>query len=79
VVHTFSVCYRAFDPWFASRVPYGIVVADLGDGIRLTGSYLGDDLDGLRCGLPVRAEYEIDGEHAYLGWIPAADGLEGGS
>jgi len=47
VVHTFTVVHRAFDPWFASRVPFGIVVADLGDGIRMTGNYLGADLDAL--------------------------------
>jgi uncharacterized OB-fold protein len=71
VVHSFTVCNRAFDPWFASRVPYAVVVADLGAGIRLTGSYLGDDLDALRCGLPVRAQYVADGGNATLGWVPA--------
>jgi hypothetical protein len=70
VVHTFTVCYRAFDPWFASRVPYAVVVADLDPGIRLTGSYLGDDLDALRCELPVRAQYVTDGGHTTLGWVP---------
>jgi uncharacterized OB-fold protein len=71
VVHTFTVCYRAFDPWFAARLPYAVVVADLGTGIRLTGSYLGDDLGALRCGLPVRARYVTDGGHPTLGWVPA--------
>jgi uncharacterized OB-fold protein len=71
VVHTFTVCHRAFDPWFASRVPYAVVVADLGAGIRLTGSYLGDDLDALRCGLPVRAQYVAGDGHTTLGWVPA--------
>jgi len=66
-VYTFTVCHRGFHPWFAERVPYAIVVTDLGDGIRLTGNYLGDDLDGLRCGLAVRAEYV----GSCLGWVPA--------
>jgi uncharacterized protein len=79
VVHTFTVCYRAFDPWFASRVPYAVAVADLGRGVRLTGSYLGDDLDALRCGLPVRARYVTDGGHTTLGWVPADAAPEGAS
>ena len=70
VVHTFTVCHRAYDPWFASRVPYAVAVADLGAGIRLAGSYLGDDLDALCCGLPVRAQYVVDGAHATVGWAP---------
>jgi len=71
VVHTFTVVHRGFDAWFSSRVPYGIVVADLGRGIRLTGNYLGDDLERLRCGLPVRARYETMDGRTYLGWAPA--------
>ena len=71
IVHTFTVVHRAFDPWFASRVPYGIVVADLGDGIRMTGNYLGAELGVLACGLPVQAAYEQAGGRPYLGWVPA--------
>jgi hypothetical protein len=69
VVHTFTVCYRAFDPWFASRTPYAIAVVEISDGIRLTGNYLGADLAGLACGMPVRARYEAVGGHALLGWV----------
>jgi uncharacterized protein len=74
VVRTFTVVHRGFDPWFADRVPYGIVVADLGDGIRMLGNYLGPDLGELACGLPVRARYERSGGHAFLGWVPAGTG-----
>jgi uncharacterized protein len=74
VVHTFTVVHRGFDPWFADRVPYGIVVADLGDGIRMLGNYLGADLGALACGLPVRARYERSGGHAFAGWVPAGPG-----
>jgi len=74
VVHTFTVVHRGFDPWFAGRVPYGIVVTDLGDGIRILGNYLGDDLETLACGLPVRARYERSGGHAFVGWVPAGTG-----
>lgn len=71
VVHTFTVVHRGFDAWFSTRVPYGIVIADLGQGIRLTGNYLGADLERLRCGLPVRAGYETVDGRTYLGWAPA--------
>jgi uncharacterized protein len=75
-VHTFTVCQRGFDPWFAGRVPYAIVVADVSDGIRLTGNYLGDPSE-LRCGLPVRARGQSDGARSWLGWEPVAGGLAG--
>jgi uncharacterized protein len=74
VVHTFTVVHRGFDPWFAGRVPYGIVVADLGDGIRILGNYLGADLGALSCGLPVQARYERSGGHTFVGWVPAGTG-----
>jgi uncharacterized OB-fold protein len=69
VVHTFTVCYRAFDPWFASRVPYAIAVVEISDGIRLTGNYLGADPSDLACGMAVRAQYEAVDGHAFLGWV----------
>ncbi|MGD0701637.1 MAG: OB-fold domain-containing protein [Trebonia sp.] len=70
IVHTFTVCYRAFDPWFASRTPYAIAVVEISDGIRLTGNYLGADPSELACGMPVRARYEAVDGHAFLGWVP---------
>jgi hypothetical protein len=69
VVHTFTVCYRAFDPWFAARTPYAIAVVEVSDGIRLTGSYLGADPSDLACGMAVRAWYEAVDGHALLGWV----------
>jgi uncharacterized protein len=79
VVHTFTVCYRAFDPWFAARVPYAIAVVEISAGIRLTGNYLAADpadladladLAGLSCGLPVRARYQEENGRVFLGWVP---------
>ncbi|WP_376707648.1 Zn-ribbon domain-containing OB-fold protein [Nocardioides alcanivorans] len=31
-VHTFSVVHRAFHPWFADRLPYGVAVVDVSGG-----------------------------------------------
>jgi uncharacterized OB-fold protein len=70
VVHTFTVCYRAFDPWFAARTPYAIAVVEITDGIRLTGNYLGPDPSDLACGMPVRAWYETVDSRTFLGWVP---------
>ena len=80
VVHTFTVCYRAFDPWFAARVPYAIAVVEISEGIRLTGNYLAAGQAGragpagLSCGLPVRARYQkVDGQ-PFLGWVRDNEG-----
>lgn len=74
VVYTFTVCYRAFDPWFAARTPYAIAVVEICDGIRLTGNYLAADPSNLTCGMPVRARYEAVDGHAFLCWVPANGG-----
>jgi uncharacterized OB-fold protein len=55
-VYTFVTTYRAFHPWFAERVPYASVVADLGDGIRVMGACF-DDAELVRCGAPVDAAF----------------------
>lgn len=68
-VYTYSVVHRAFDPYFASRVPYGLVVGDLGDGIRMLGNTFGD-VDRLACGIRIRAGFMDAGDHAFLTWIP---------
>ncbi len=61
VVHTFSIARRAFHPTVTDDVPYGIVVVDVGDGVRFLGIYDGD-LDELTCGLPVEAVLEPTNE-----------------
>jgi uncharacterized protein len=64
VVYTFTVVHRAFHPWFADRVPYGVAVVELGDGIRLTGLF--EPVDQLACGVAVRGQVDADG----LMWTP---------
>jgi uncharacterized OB-fold protein len=58
VVYTYMVAHRAFDPWFKDRLPYGLVVADLGDGIRIMAPYADVDVVDLDCGVKVRAFFE---------------------
>ena len=66
VVYTYMVSHRAFDPWFEDRLPYGLVVADLGDGIRIMAPYADTDVDDLECGVKVRAFFERVSEDVTL-------------
>lgn len=70
-VYTFTVMYRAFNPWYADRLPYGVVVVDLGAGIHMIGRYAGPDPEALACELPVTAQFEpaTDGV-TLLTWTP---------
>jgi uncharacterized OB-fold protein len=67
-VYTCSVVQRAFQPWFAERVPYGIAVVDVGQGIRLMGNVFGPDVERLRIGVPARAVFAAAGEFTVLDW-----------
>ena len=69
VVYTYMVSHRAFDPWFKDRLPYGLVVADLGDGIRIMAPYADTDVDDLECGVKVRAFFErVNDDVTLLQW-----------
>jgi uncharacterized OB-fold protein len=67
-VYTFTVVHRAFHPWFAERVPYGVAVVDVADSLRLTGLF--EPVDALRCGLDVRGEVREFGGQPGLLWTP---------
>jgi len=68
VVYTYTVVHRAFHPWFAERVPYGVAVVDVADSVRLTGLF--EPAGALRCGLDVRGEIRELGGHPGLLWTP---------
>lgn len=71
-VYTYTVCYRAFHPWFKERLPYGIVDADLGQGIRLLAPYFDPDVEQLECGQTVHAAFdEAEGGITVLRWTRA--------
>ena len=68
-VYTYMVSHRAFDPWFKDRLPYGLVVADLGDGIRIMAPDADTDVDDLECGIKVRAFFErVSDDVTLLQW-----------
>ena len=53
-VYSWVVVHKAYDPAFASEVPYVIVTVDLDEGPRVVGRLLGSR-EGLRANAPVRA------------------------
>ena len=67
-IYTYTIVYRAFHPWFSERTPYGVVVGDLGDGIRILGACFDHDIERLACGGVVSAEFELNGELPLLQW-----------
>jgi uncharacterized protein len=71
LIYTFTVCYRAFHPWFAERTPFGLVVADVEPGARLLGSCFSPEVESLACGQRVRADFSLKaGDHVVLAWEP---------
>lgn len=70
-VHTCATMRRAFHPWFAERLPYGIAVVDVGQGIRLMGNVFGPDVERLRIGVPARAVFAAAGQLTVLDWALA--------
>ena len=73
-VYTYTLVGRAFDPWYAERVPYAVVVVALGDGIRLLGNCFGEELEQLDFGARVRAEFVHVGNTTLLDWCVAVEG-----
>jgi uncharacterized protein len=71
VIYTFTVCYRAFHPWFAQRTPFGLVVADVEPGARVLGSCFSRAVESLACGQRVRADFSSsDDGNVVLVWEP---------
>ncbi|OFT57307.1 hypothetical protein HMPREF3151_07855 [Corynebacterium sp. HMSC05H05] len=55
-VYSFSVMYRAFDPYHQDKLPYGIVIVQLGP-VHVTGRFEGDPED-IHCGMPVELVWD---------------------
>jgi uncharacterized OB-fold protein len=71
VVHTFIVVHRAFHPWFAERVPYGVAVVETDAGIRFMGLLDPALLAALAVGLRVTGEVTDLGGSPGILWRPA--------
>lgn len=72
VLYTYTVCHRAFDPWFSLRVPFGVVIGEVAPGVRIVGNTFGDDVELLACDVPVTAKFSAsDGDtQEMLEWVP---------
>lgn len=56
--HSWTVAHHAFHPAFAEDTPYTLVIADMEEGVRMMGRYVGQT--PLRLGLPLRLDFEPD-------------------
>lgn len=65
-VYSFTVMYRAFDPYHQDKLPYGVVIVALGP-VHVTGRFVGEPED-LHCGMQVELAFD---ELALAGHSPA--------
>ena len=71
-IYTFNVVYRGFFPYYKDKVPYALVVVDLGDGVRLLGNTTGMDPTTVTCGMSMEAVFEkVDEQTTLIHWQPA--------
>jgi uncharacterized OB-fold protein len=71
-VYTYTIVYRAFHPWFRERTPYAVLIADLGDGVRMLGNYWEPDVEEIECGIQVKATFEVvSTDVTLLRWLRA--------
>jgi uncharacterized OB-fold protein len=61
-VHSWTVAHHPFHPAFRQELPYVLVTADLPEGARLLAQLRGAGAESLRPGLPLRVDYEDNGE-----------------
>lgn len=68
-VYTYTVMYRAFHPWFKDQLPYGVVVVEVDEGIRIIGRYAGADPDRLECGQRMEAVFDdLGADNGSISW-----------
>ncbi|MDX6234683.1 MAG: uncharacterized protein QOH68_3801 [Nocardioidaceae bacterium] len=69
-VYSWIVAHYAFDPAFASEVPYTILTVDLVEGARINGRLTGATGDAVQPGMLVRAEFQDRGDFTMLCFSP---------
>lgn len=76
-VYTYTIVYRGFFPYFKDKVPYALVVVDLGEGVRMLGNTVGMDPTKVRCGMKMEAVFEkVNDEITLVNWKPVEKGVE---
>jgi uncharacterized OB-fold protein len=61
-VHSWTVAHHPFHPGFKPELPYIVVTADLPEGVRMIAQLRGAGPEALRVGLPLRIDYEDNGQ-----------------
>lgn len=71
-IYTYNIVYRGFFPYYKDKVPYALVVVDLGEGIRMLGNTVGMDPTQVHCGMKMEAVFEkVNEEITLVNWKPA--------
>lgn len=60
-VHSWTVTYHPFHPFFRPKLPYALVTADLPEGVRMLAPLDGVDPAALRIGLKLRLGVDAEG------------------
>ncbi|MGW8426411.1 Zn-ribbon domain-containing OB-fold protein [Peribacillus simplex] len=74
-IYTYNIVYRGFFPYYKDKVPYALVVVDLGEGIRMLGNTVGMDPTKVHCGMRMEVAFEIvNDEITLVNWKPSERG-----
>lgn len=72
IVRGLVVYHKAFNPWFADKLPYAVALVELPEGPRLTTNLRGISPEEASIGLPVQATYEhVNAEVSLVQFTPA--------
>jgi uncharacterized OB-fold protein len=61
-IHSYVIAHRAFDPFWADKVPYVIATVELDEGVRMVDDMLELRPDEARIDLPVEVWFHDTGE-----------------
>lgn len=76
-VYSFTIARRLTHRAFADQVPYVVAIVELAEGPRLTTNIVGCDPDDVRCGMPVRVQFEdVDDEGSTVVLFRPSDGSD---
>jgi uncharacterized OB-fold protein len=74
-IYTFNIVYRGFFPYYKDKVPYALVVVDLGEGVRMLGNTVDMDPTKVHCGMKMEAVFEkVNDEITLVNWKPVERG-----
>ena len=71
-VHSWTVAHHAFHPAFKDELPYTTVIADMEEGVRVLGRYVGET--PIRIDLPLTMEFVMDDQNTPVPTFRAVKG-----